>query len=109
MRRRNHRVQAWLNDKEFDDFLRKVEQSGRSKEAFVRAALANKRVVELPPVDYGRLIFETRRIGQNLNQLLKMARLNRYVNTADLHDCVQEIRAVENKIHDAFFAQKLEE
>lgn len=108
MKRKNE-IKVRFTDKEIADVNRKTALSGLSREEFIRKTLAGKRVTELPPVEYGKLIFEMRRAGQNVSQLLKTARANHYLNVADMRECVDEIRAVERKIHDSFFAPKPEE
>lgn len=109
MKKRNNAFLVRLDDDEMTVLNYKVSQSGLSRESFVRATLAGKKVVELPPVDYGKLIFETRRVGQNLNRLLRIAYANNYFDTPDIKDCLDRIRAVADKIHDSFFAPKAED
>lgn len=102
-RKRTHRVQVRLNDEEYAAFKKKVELAGCRQECFLRNAIANKNVVQLPPVDYGKLIFETRRVGQNVNRLLRIAYANNYFNTQEIKECLEKIRGLERKIHIAFF------
>ena len=103
MRKRNHRIVFYLNDEEFERLTTLVTESGRSREDVIRAAIENKRLTQLPPVDYGKLIFETRRVGQNVNRLLSIAYANNYFNTLEIKECLDRIRNVEDKIHAAFF------
>lgn len=109
MKKRTNAFLVRLDDDEMTALNQKVKLSGLSREEFARRCFANKIIVELPPVDYGKLIFETRRVGQNLNRLLRIAYANNYFNTPDIKDCLDRIRAVEDKIHSSFFAQKPEE
>lgn len=108
MKKKNE-IKIRLSDEELTALNKKVKLSGLSREEFARRCFANKKIVELPPVDYGKLIFETRRVGQNLNRLLRIAYANNYFNTPDIKDCLDRIRAVEDKIHSSFFAQQPEE
>ena len=109
MKKRTNAFLVRLDDDEMTALNQKVKLSGLSREEFARRCFANKKIVELPPVDYGKLIFETRRVGQNLNRLLRIAYANNYFNTPDIKDCLDRIRAVEDNIHSSFFAQKPEE
>lgn len=109
MKKRTNAFLVRLDDEEMTALNQKVKLSGLSREEFARRCFANKKVVELPPIDYGKLIFETRRVGQNLNRLLRIAYANNYFNSSDIKDCLDRIRAVEDKIHSSFFAQKPEE
>ena len=103
MRKRNHRIVFYLNDEEFDRLTTLVKESGRSREDVIRAAIEHKRLTQLPSVDYGKLIFETRRVGQNVNRLLRIAYANNYFNTPEIKECLEKIRGLESKIHAAFF------
>lgn len=109
MRKRPNRIVFYLDDGELRNLNNNVMSSGLSRESFIRKTIEGKKVVELPPIDYGKLIFETRRVGQNLNRLLRIAYANNYFNTPDIKDCLDRIRAVEDKIHSSFFAQNPEE
>lgn len=109
MKKRTNAFLVRLDDDEMTALNQKVKLSGLSREEFARRCFANKKIVELPPIDYGKLIFETRRVGQNLNRLLRIAYANNYFNTPDIKDCLDRIRAVEDKIHSSFFAQQPEE
>ena len=70
MRKRNNRIVFYLNDEELVALTDKVQKSKFPREKFIRITLANKRLTEMPPVDYRRLVFEMRRAGQNLHRLL---------------------------------------
>lgn len=105
VKKRTNAFLVRLDNDEMAALNQKVKLSGLSREAFVRNTLAGKRVIELPPVDYGKLIFETRRVGQNLNRLLRFAYANNYFNTPEIKECLEKIRGVEDQIHAAFFRQ----
>ena len=51
MRTRNHRVVFYLNDREFEAFEQKAKRSSRSREAFIRKAIEDVQIKELPPAD----------------------------------------------------------
>lgn len=108
MRKRNNRIVFYLNDEELAALTDKVQKSKFPREKFIRITLANKRLTEMPPVDYRRLVFEMRRAGQNLHRLLAIATANHFFEAADIQTCLSELKAVERKIHSSFFASKTE-
>ena len=108
MRKRNNRIVFYLNDEELAALTDKVQKSKFPREKFIRITLANKRITEMPPVDYGRLVFEMRRAGQNLHRLLVIATANHFFEAADIRACLDELKRVECKIHNSFFAPKTE-
>ncbi|MBQ9552319.1 MAG: DUF4368 domain-containing protein [Clostridia bacterium] len=83
MRKRNNRIVFYLNDEELTALTDKVQKSKFPREKFIRITLANKRITEMPPVDYGCLVFEMRRAGQNLHRLLVIATANHFFEAAD--------------------------
>ena len=107
--KRKHAFLIRLNDEEYERLNALVAKSKLSREDFVRRTLANKKVVELPPVEYGKLIFEMRRVGQNLYRLLTIATVNHFFEAADIQNCLQEIKSLERTIHRSFFAPQKEE
>ena len=108
MRKRNNRIVFYLNDEELAALMDKVQKAKLPREKFIRITLSNKRITELPPIDYGRLLFEMRRTGQNLHRLLVIATANHFFEAADIHSCLDELKNVERKIHKSFFAPKTE-
>ena len=108
MRKRNNRIVFYLNDEELAALTDKVNKSKLPREKFIRSTLANKRITELPPIDYGRLLFEMRRAGQNLHRLLVIATANHFFEAADIRTCLDELKNVERKIHKSFFAPQTE-
>lgn len=108
MRKRNNRVVFYLNDEELAALTDKVQKSKFPREKFIRITLANKRITEMPPVDYSHLIFEMRRTGQNLHRLLVIATANHFFEAADIQSCLDDLKRVERKIHSSFFAPQPE-
>ena len=109
MRKRANRIWCRLNDEELAELNEKISKSKLTREEFIRRTLAEKKVVEMPPVDYRRLVFEMRRAGQNLHRLLVIATANHFFEAADIQNCLSELKAVERKIHSSFFAPQKEE
>ena len=108
MRKRNNRIVFYLNDEELAALTDKVQKSKFPREKFIRITLANKRITEMPPVDYRHLVFEMRRAGQNLHRLLVIATADHFFEAADIRACLDELKRVECKIHNSFFAPKTE-
>ena len=98
MRKRNHRVVFYLDDKEFEAFEKKVKRSSRSREAFIRKAIQEVQIKELPPADLYKLIWEIRRVGNNLDQILMIANTKGILNIPDLRKAIDDLREVEKLI-----------
>lgn len=80
--RRNHRVEFWLNDSEFADLSCLCEQSGMTKGELVRSLIFKKPIqwMKVPTLNKNAYA-ELGRIGNNVNQALKLA--NRYGSEPD--------------------------
>ena len=98
MRKRNHRVVFYLNDKEFEAFEEKAKRSSRSREAFIRRAIQEVQIKELPPADLYKLIWEIRRVGNNIDQILMIANSKGILNIPDLHKAIDNLRETEKLI-----------
>ena len=95
MRTRNHRVVFYLNDKEFKAFEQKAKRSSRSREAFIRKAIEDVQIKELPPADLYKLIWEIRRVGNNIDQILMIANAKGILNIPDLRKAIDDLREAE--------------
>ena len=98
MRTRNNRIVFYLNDKELATLDRKVKKAGRSREAFIRNAVADIQIKEAPPADLHKLIWEIRRVGNNINQLLMIANAKGILNIPDLRKAIDDLREAEKLI-----------
>ena len=56
---------------ELDALTKKARKSGLSREGYCRRVLNGTEVKEAPPADVPVLIQEVRRVGNNLNQIMK--------------------------------------
>ena len=98
MRTRNHRVVFYLNDREFEAFEEKAKRSSRSREAFIRKAIQEVQIKELPPADLHKLIWEIRRVGNNIDQILMIANTKGILNIPDLRKAIDDLRETEKLI-----------
>ena len=98
MRTRNHRVVFYLNDREFEAFEEKAKRSSRSREAFIRRAIQEVQIKELPPADLHKLIWEIRRVGNNIDQILMIANSKGILNIPDLRKAIDDLRETEKLI-----------
>ena len=72
-RKRTHRVEVAMNDKEYKKFLEYVHECGMSKQAYL-LCLINQRIPQARPhKDFYDMIKQLRKIGNNLNQLCIVA------------------------------------
>jgi hypothetical protein len=98
MRKRNVRIQFWLDKKETESFDKKVKRSGLSRESYLRHIIGGLVPTDAPPPDYYTMMRELHAIGTNLNQVAQKANVLNVIdvkrydeNVAALNKAVIEI------------------
>ncbi len=102
MRKRNCRVEVCFTKDELYDLTKKARKARLSIGGFVRCAVRNIEVKENPPADVPMLIREVRRVGYNIDQILKLANAKGLLDVPRLHKALDENRAVEKLIADTY-------
>lgn len=102
MRKRNCRVVVYFNKDELDALTKKVRKSGLSREGFLRKLVNEVEVKEAPNADVMALINELRRVGSNVNQVLKVAHGQGLLDVPLMRRTMEETRAAARKIVQAY-------
>ena len=71
MNRRNKAVVIRFTEDEWRALNEKVKKAKLPREKFCRAVLLGAKINAPPDADYVSLIFEVRRVGNNLNQMVR--------------------------------------
>ena len=87
---------------ELDALTKKARKSGFSREGFSRRILNGVVVKEAPPAEVPLLIREVRRVGYNIDQLLKRANSIGLLDVPQLRKALEDNRAVEKLIVDTY-------
>lgn len=90
---------------ELDALTQKARSAHMSRESFCRDILNGAEVKEVPHVNDTTLIWELRRVGNNLNQLLVKANTVGFIDVPMLRKVLDETHAVEDKITEVFTTQ----
>lgn len=93
MRKRNHRIWTYLNDEEYAHFLKSVEETGVTKEGYVRSLLTCNIPPPIVPNELHQIIKELRSIGNNLNQIARLANATKHIQA-------DEYKSNANKLFD---------
>ncbi len=102
MRKRNCRVEIYFSKNELEVLTKKVRKSGLSREGYCRRILNGATVKENPPAEVPLLIREVRRVGYNIDQILKRANSIGLLDVPQLRKDVADLRTVEKLIVDAY-------
>lgn len=102
MRKRNCRVEIYFDRNELEALTKKVRKSGLSREGYCRRVLNDSEVKEAPSADVPMLIREVRRVGINIEQILKIANTKGLLDVPKLRKALAENQAVERMIAEAY-------
>lgn len=105
MRKRNCRFEVCFTKDELSDLTKKARKARLSIGGFIRRAVRNLEVKEAPPADVPMLIREVRRVGYNIDQLLKIDNTKGLLDVPQLRKALADNRAVEKLIVDAYTMQ----
>lgn len=102
MSERKYEFHIYLNEEEKDALCKLSEITKLSKSQLIREIILGYSPPEGPPANYDELIYQLRCIGNNINQILRIARTNGILNPAELEKHLSELKDVEQEMHDAF-------
>lgn len=106
MRRRPIMVISYYNEKEYQELCDLCKKTGLGKSTLIRYLIQGYKPPIPPPVDYKKLIRELRMLGNNINQILVIARSNGILNTADLQKHLNELDVIEDEMRETFDFKK---
>lgn len=102
MRSRTNQIIIRLSDEELADLNEKAGKVRGSREQFIRQCISGAVIREAPSVDVPKLIQEVRRVGSNLNQILRIANSLGLLEVPQLRKSLERNREVEVRIVDAY-------
>ena len=73
MKKRIHEIKIRFSPDDLATLSEQVKRAGISREQFCRNAIQGVAIRENPPADLHKLIWEIRRVGNNIDQILKIA------------------------------------
>lgn len=106
MRRRPIKVTSYYTEEEYQQLCTLCKKIGLGKSTLIRYLVQGYKPPVPPPVDYKKLIREVRMLGNNINQILVIARSNGILNTAELQIYLTELDEIEDEMREAFDFKK---
>ena len=98
------RMELRMTKDEYDVLKEKAGRAGLSLSAFVRKAVAGKEIAESPPADVPMLIREVRRVGFNINQILRAINGKGFLDEPELRRALEMNRSLELLISNSYGA-----
>lgn len=96
--KRKYEIKVRFDENEYLDLMNKVNKSHLSREKYIRSLIKNNVVKEPPPLEYFKLINECNHIGNNLNQLLKLAYVQPNINKENVSEVLSQLHTTINQI-----------
>lgn len=84
MRQRSIQQVVRLNEKEYQHLIKSVQLTGLSKESYIRALIMKSTIRPKPPEQLAALLRELQAIGNNVNQMARLANSRKYIADGDL-------------------------
>ena len=91
-----------VTSSEYESIKNNADKSGLSLSEYARRSLVGEKVMAAPPVEFGELIREIKRIGSNLNQVLRKLNALGIAHPLELERCAENITGVINMLYQTF-------
>ena len=101
MRKRNHFIGLWLDDKEYCHLLKQCSVSGLSASSLIRQNIMDRELRPRPPETYAALLRELSAIGNNVNQIAYWANAQKSISKADVLQATTLVKEAWRLIKDA--------
>ena len=98
MAERTRRCEIRFTESEYRSLIAKAEKAGISVSTLIRKSVDACEVKAAPPADLHKLIWEIRRAGNNIDQILMIANAKGILNIPDLRKAIDDLREVEKLI-----------
>ena len=98
MKKRIHELKIRFYPDELATLSEQVKRARISREQFCRNAIQGVAIRENPPADLHKLIWEIRRVGNNIDQILMIANSKGILNIPDLRKAISDLREAEKLI-----------
>ena len=92
MRKREHFIGLWLDDREYKHLLKQCSISGLNTSALIRHSVMGVELRPRPPDAYAALLRELSAIGNNANQIAHWANAQRSISEGDIREAAALVR-----------------
>ena len=99
---RDVRLFIRVTPEELDEIKKNQDKAGLRLSEYARRLITGEKVVAAPPVELNYLIREIKRVGSNLNQLLRKLNVLGVVHSLELERSISDVREVLKLITQAY-------
>ena len=92
MRKREHFIGLWLDDREYKHLLKQRTISGLNASPLIRHSIMGINIQPKPPDTYAALLRELSAIGNNVNQIAYWANATKGIGKAEIAEAAALVR-----------------
>jgi len=92
MRKREHFIGLWLDDREYKHLLKQRTISGLNASTLIRHSIMGINIQPKPPYTYAALLRELSAIGNNVNQIAYWANATKGIGKAEIAEAAALVR-----------------
>ena len=92
MRKREHFIGLWLDDREYKHLLKQRTISGLNASTLIRHSIMGINIQPKPPDTYASLLRELSAIGNNVNQIAYWANATKGIGKAEIAEAAALVR-----------------
>lgn len=96
--KRAHEIKVRFDEDEYQDLMKKVNQSCMSREKFIRHCIKKTNIKTPPTIDFYHWIIECNAIGNNLNQIARKLNSNESVQYDYCIETLNNLNTLVNKM-----------
>ncbi len=90
-------LDVMLNEKEQSHLMEQIRNSGLTKSKYLRALIMGQEIHPRPPEEIAELLRQMSAIGNNINQIAKVANSSKFVRQED----IKEIQKMQSDLYRA--------
>ena len=106
MRERDIRIHVYLNKKEYKRLCKNVEETGLSREAYLRHLITGYVPLTPPPADYYAMMEQLYYVGLNLNQIAKKAHVLNVIDVQQYDEAVSKYNQIIKDLTDTVISPR---
>ena len=95
MRKREKAILCWLNEKEYEHLKKQAGTSGLTVSVLIRKLIMGQEIRQRPPAEMPELLRQMSAIGNNINQIAKVANSSKFVRQED----IKEIQKMQSDLY----------
>lgn len=96
---RDNRVYFYLSDKELTQLNERLEKyPSENRSEFIRESILNNYIIINDDTNLRELVYEVNRIGNNINQLTRLANQNKEVQSEEIESLKKQIEEIRSLV-----------